>query len=310
VNQGASLESGAKLSFRRVSGEERQADLILRPSSTYLRDSLNSLLHNPLGMVGAVIVILMVLIALLGPMLLPYSYEYQNLEKTFQTPNATHWMGTDNLGRDMTIRVVHGARISLLVGFVAASISIVVGVFYGVISGFWGGMADLLMMRLVEIFSSVPSMLYIILLAQVFPSGGLANIVLVMGLTSWMGTARLVRGEVLSLKSREYVLAARVSCVANFRIMTRHLIPNSIGPIIVSLTLGIPGAIFTEASLRFLGVMNSVVPSWGSLASDGIKSMRAFPHLIIFPALFISVTILAFNLLSDALQKAFDPMKR
>ena len=303
-------ENGAVLSFKRVSKDEQQADLILRPASTYFRESMYSFVRNPLGMFGVAVIVLMVLIAVFGPALLPFAYDQQNLSNTFRKPNSEHWMGTDNLGRDMTVRIVYGARISLTVGFTAAFISISIGVFYGAISGFFGGRADMWMMRIVEIFSSIPNLLYIILLAQVFPNGGMLNIIMVIGLTGWMGTARLVRGEVLSLKTREFVLAARVSCVSSFKLLTRHLIPNAMSPIVVSLTLNVASAIFTEAALRFLGIASFPQPSWGLLSSDGIKAMRSQPHLIIFPAIFISVTILAFNLLSDAIQRAFDPKKR
>ncbi len=309
MNQSAS-DSPEKLSFKRVSSEERQTDVIRRPSSSYLKDAMNNLIHNKLGMFGAIIIVIMLFIAIAGPLIVPYGYEEADFAASFQTPSAKHWMGTDNLGRDMTIRIIYGARISLTVGFVATIISITIGVFYGAVAGYVGGRVDMLLMRIVEIFSSIPSLLYIILLAQVFPDGGLANIIFVIGITGWMGTARLVRGEVLSLKTREYVLAAKVSCASHFKIITRHLIPNSVSPIIVSLTLGIATAIFTEATLRFLGIMSLGEPSWGLLASDGIKNMRGYPHLIIFPALFISITILSFNFLADALHKALDPKKR
>ena len=303
-------ENAPKLSFKRVRAEDRQADHIRRPSSTYLKDAMYNLVRDKLGMVGILIVAFMVIFALLGPVLIPYEYDEVDFTKTFLSPGPEHIMGTDNLGRDVAIRIVYGARISLTVGFVASAISITIGVFYGAIAGYAGGRTDMLLMRFVEIISSIPSTLYVILLSQLFPDGGLTNIILVIGVTGWMGTARLVRGEVLSLKSREYVLAARVSCVSNTRIITRHLIPNAVSPIIVSLTLGIVNAIFTESSLRFLGIMSLGEPSWGLLASDGIKNMRGYPHLILFPALFISVTMLGFTLLSDALQKAFDPKKR
>lgn len=302
--------AAGRLSFKRVDASEKQADVIRRPPSTFLKDAMNNLFHDKLGMLGVLIVVFMILFAVLGPVLIPYGYEEVDLRNTFASPSAEHWMGTDNLGRDLMIRVVYGARISLTVGFVASAMSIIIGVFYGAIAGYAGGRVDLILMRFVEIISSIPSTLYVILLSQLFPDGGIVNIIFVIGITGWMGTARLVRGEVLSLKSREYVLAARVSCVSNFRIISRHLIPNAMSPIVVSLTLGIANAIFTESSLRFLGIMSVGEPSWGLLASDGIKNMRGYPHLILFPAIFISVTILAFTFLSDALQKAFDPKKR
>jgi len=300
----------AKLSFKRVSAADRQADLILRPPSTYLKDSLYNLSRNPLGMIGAAVIIFMIIFAVLGPMVLPYEFDRPDYDSTYQSSSTEHWMGTDILGRDMTVRIAHGARASLLVGFTASLLSITVGVFYGAISGYMGGKTDLLMMRVVEIFSSVPSIMYIILLAQIFPQGGLNIIVVVIGLTTWMSTARVVRGDILSLKTREFVLAARVSNVSNFKIITRHMIPNCIGPIIVSLTFNVPGAIFTEATLRYLGVASAVTPSWGSLVNDSLGTLHNYPYLLLFPALFLSVTMLAFTLFSDALLKALDPKKR
>jgi len=298
------------LSFHRVPQEERKTDVILRPPSTYLKDSLYNLSRNPLGMIGATVIIFMILFAIIGPVALPYTYNQQNLRNNFQPPSAEHWMGTDNLGRDMTVRIAYGARISLQVGFTASLLSLTIGIFYGAISGFVGGNTDLVMMRFVEIISSVPQILYIILLSQVLPKGDINNIIFVIGLTGWMQTARVVRGDVFSLKTREYVLAARVSGVSNLGIITKHLIPNAIGPIIVSLTMSVPGAIFNEAALRFIGAIGSTIPSWGELARDGMGAIRSSPHLTIYPSLFISVTILAFTLLSDALQQAFDPKKR
>jgi len=297
-------------SFKPLSTEKRQADQIFRPASSYFKDAAYNFTHNKLGMIGATVVIFMILLAILGPYIVPYGYEDVDFSNTFKEPSRSHWMGTDNLGRDMLIRIVYGARISLTVGFASTIISITIGVIFGAVAGYIGGRTDLIMMRIVEIFASVPSTLYIILLAQVFPDGGLKNIIFVIGFTGWMGMARLVRGEVLSLKTREFVLAATVSCASHAKIISRHLVPNAISPIVVSLTLGIAGAIFTEASLRFLGIMSLGEPSWGLLVSDGIKNMRGYPHLIVFPAFFISITILSFNLLSDALGRALDPKQR
>ncbi len=304
------MENMTAISFKKIPQGDKQADVILRPPSTFVKDTWYRFCRNKLGILGLVLILFMILLAVFGPVISKWDYGYQNLSEAFQTPSAKHFMGTDNLGRDLMIRIIYGARISLIVGFSASIISVVIGVFYGAISGYAGGTTDTVMMRIVEIVDSVPSTLYVILLAQVVQNGGIVNIIAVIGFTSWLGMARLVRGEVLSLKSREFVLAARVSNISNFKILTRHLIPNSLGPIIVSLTLSIPSAIFMEAALRFLGIMSLATPSWGSLASDGIKVMRACPHMIIFPSIFISLTMLAFNFLGDALRDALDPKMR
>lgn len=304
------MENMTAISFKKIPQEDKQAEVILRPPSTFVKDAWYRFSRNKLGILGLVMILFIILMALFGPVVSKWDYGYQNLGEAFQTPSLKHFMGTDNLGRDLMIRIIYGARISLFVGFSASIISVVIGVFYGAISGYAGGTTDTVMMRIVEIVDSVPSTLYVILLAQVMQKGGIINIIVVIGFTSWLGMARLVRGEVLSLKSREFVLAARVSNISNFKILTRHLIPNSLGPIIVSLTLSIPSAIFMEAALRFLGIMSLAAPSWGSLASDGIKVMRACPHMIIFPSVFISLTMLAFNFLGDALRDALDPKMR
>ncbi len=304
------MENMAGISFKRIPQEDKQTDVILRPPSSFAKDAWYRFRRNKLGILGMGLIIFIILLAVLGPYVSKWDYGYQNLSAAYQTPSREHWMGTDNLGRDLMIRIIYGARISLLVGFSASIIAVVIGVFYGAISGYAGGKTDTVMMRIVEIVDSVPSTLYVILLAQVVKDGGITNIIAVIGFTSWLGMARLVRGEVLSLKSREFVLAAKVSNISNLKILTRHLIPNSLGPIIVSLTLSIPSAIFMEAALRFLGIMSLATPSWGSLASDGIKVMRACPHMIIFPSIFISVTMLAFNFLGDAFRDALDPKMR
>lgn len=300
-------EMNEKISFKKVSKDEKTVEKILRPSTTFLQDAWYRFSRNKLGLVGLVIILFMLAFAVIGPVIIPFDYVTQDLSNMYQAPNSVHWMGTDNLGRDMMVRMAYGARISLSCGFVAAIISLGIGVLYGAVSGFVGGIIDEIMMRIVEIISAIPSMLYVILLIM-WLGNDLVNVFIVIGATGWLGMARLVRGEVLSLKSREFVLAARVSNVSNWNIILKHLIPNAFGPIIVSMTLSIPSAIFLEASLQFLGLgISAPMPSWGGMAQEGIAALRAFPHLMWVPAIFISVTILAFNFLGDALRDALDP---
>lgn len=300
----------SELSFKKVSASEKQTEKILRPSTTFLQDAWERFKRNKLGLFGIIVIIIMIVFAIVGPMVIPFKYTDQDLTNAYQPPNAVHWMGTDNLGRDMMVRIAYGARISLSCGFVAAAISLGIGVIYGTISGYKGGRVDNIMMRIVDIVSSVPSMLYVILLMVVL-GNSLRNVFIVIGMTGWLGMARLVRGQVLSLKESEYVLAARVSNVSNWQIMVRHLIPNTFGPIIVSMTLSIPSAIFLEASLQFLGLgISAPMPSWGGLANEGLSALRSFPYLLLFPAIFISVTILAFNFVGDALRDALDPKQK
>lgn len=292
--------------FTPVPASKRNADQINRPLSTFLKDAVYRFSKNRLGVVGLVIVAIMVILAVFGPLLSPYDINTQDISQMNQTPSMAHWMGTDNFGRDLMARVIYGARISLTVGCIAALVSFVIGVTYGIICGYFGGWVDTVLMRLLEIIDSVPQTLYIILLMMVF-GRSMANVYLVIGLTGWLSTARLVRGEVLSLKTREYVLAAKVSNVKTWKIMVRHLVTNAIAPILVSLTLSVPGAIFMEAYLQFLGLGVVGQPSWGALASDGLNFIRTFPHMLLFPSFFICITILAFNFVGDALRDALDP---
>lgn len=224
--------------------------------------------------------------------------------------NKTNILGTDGLGRDVFIRILYGARISLMVGLVASLVNLIIGVIYGGISGYEGGRIDGIMMRIVDIINSVPSLLIVILLMVVYKPG-LQTIIITIGLIYWVGMARLVRGQVLSLKEQEFVLAARTIGVSKFKIIMRHLIPNAMGPIIVSLTMSIPSAIFTESFLSFIGLgVSAPQASWGTLANDALGGIRSYPYQLIAPAVAIAITMFAFNFLGDGLRDALDPRLR
>ncbi len=224
--------------------------------------------------------------------------------------NKTHLLGTDGLGRDLFIRIVYGARISLTVGILAAIINFVVGVFYGGFAGYLGGRVDNVMMRLVDTVDSIPMTLYVILI-MVVVGPGLLSIILALGLTFWIRMARLVRGQVLTLKQQEFVKAAVVVGANRRRIMTKHLIPNMMGPIMVNITMQIPSAIFNEAFLSFVGLgISAPMASWGTLCNDALAGIYVYPYQMVLPAIAISVTILTFNLLGDGLRDAFDPKLR
>jgi len=296
--------------FTPVARESTNAQEIVRPSTTYWQDVWRRLKKNRMAMAGLCMIVLIIALAIFGPILSPYTYSDQDLNATNQPPSAAHWFGTDNLGRDLLTRVLFGARISLSVGFVASFIILTIGVIYGGISGFFGGWLDNLMMRIVDILWAVPLTLFVILLMVVM-GPGLLTIFVALGSVYWVGMARIVRGQIISLKNQEFVLAARTIGASPWRILLRHLIPNAMGPIIVTVTLNIPNAIFTEAFLSFIGLgVSAPMASWGVLASEGAQSIRAYPWQIFFPALAISLTMLAFNFLGDGLRDALDPRMR
>ncbi len=291
--------------------QELQADAtIVRPSVTFWQDAWRRLKENRGAMIGLWIVILLFAAAIFGPYLSPYTYEQQNLDITDQAPTWSHPFGTDGLGRDQLVRVLYGARISLTIGLFASFICLTLGVLYGGVSALIGGKTDEIMMRIAEILYSIPLLLYVILFMVVLQPG-LKNILLAIGLVYWINMARIVRGQILSLKESDYVLAARTIGAGRRRILLRHLIPNTMGPIIVAMTLEIPQAIFTEAFLSFIGLgVAAPMASWGTLASEGLQAIRDYPHELIFPALAICVTMLAFNMLGDGLRDALDPRMR
>lgn len=265
---------------------------------------------NRLALWGMVIVAVMTVLAVVGPWLSPYTYDEQHFAMANAWPSWEHWFGTDSLGRDLFVRVLYGARISLSIGLVASLINVCIGVLYGGIAGLAGGRTERIMMHIVDVLYSIPMLLYVILLMVVFRPG-LLNIYLALGISYWLNMARIVRGQILSLKQQDYVLAARSCGTSTWHILRRHMIPNCVGPIIVTLTLSIPDAIFTEAFLSFIGLgVSAPMASWGVLASEGINSMRSFPFQLFFPAAALSLTMLGFMFLGDGLRDALDPQNQ
>lgn len=296
--------------FQPVQQQLKADAAIVRPSVTYWQDVWRRLKENRGAMIGLGIVILLFAVAIVGPYLSPYTYQQQDLNITDQPPSWAHPFGTDGLGRDQLVRVLYGARISLTIGLFASLICLTIGVLYGGISALIGGRTDEIMMRIAEILYSIPLLLYVILFMVVLQPG-LKNILLAIGLVYWINMARIVRGQILSLKEQDYVLAARTIGAGRRRILLRHLIPNTMGPIIVAITLEIPQAIFTEAFLSFIGLgVAAPMASWGTLASEGLQAIKDYPHELLFPALAICITMLAFNMLGDGLRDALDPRMR
>lgn len=263
--------------------------------------------RNRLAVIGACIIITMIVLAIIGPMVSPYSYADQSLLEANQGPSLVHWFGTDTLGRDIYTRVMYGARISLTIGIVAGLLNLVIGVMYGGVSGYLGGKVDYIMMAIVDVLYGIPLLLYVILL-MVIIGPGLTSIFAALGIAYWLNMARIVRSQIMKVKEEEYVIAAESMGIPKWRILWRHILPNCVGPIIITLTLAIPEAIFTEAFLSFIGLgVNAPMASWGVLAADGISSMRSYPFQLIFPALAISITMLGFVFLGDGVRNIFDP---
>jgi dipeptide transport system permease protein len=289
----------------------KEAEAVVRPSLSYWKDSWHRLLKNKLAIGGMVFLIFLILLAIFGPMLAPNSVDEQKLTMQNLPPSSKFWFGTDELGRDVFSRTCYGARISLFVGFVAAFIDFVIGVAYGGIAGYKGGRVDNLMMRFVEILYGLPYLLVVILVMVVL-GPGLATIVIALSLTGWVGMARIVRGQVLQIKNYEFVLASRTFGTPTARIIRKNLLPNTMGPIIVQITLTIPSAIFAEAFLSFIGLgIQAPHASWGVMASDALSViLSGYWWRLFFPTLFISLTMFAFNVLGDGLQDALDPKLR
>ena len=276
----------------------------------YWQDAWIRLKKNKMALLGLIIIVCLIIVAIFGPIFSSHTYDEQNLMMTNSSPSWEHWFGTDNLGRDVFIRVLYGARISLAIGIVASLLNLFIGVIYVGIAGFCGGKIDRIMMNIVDILYSVPTLLYVILL-MVILKPGLINIFIALGIGYWLQMARIVRGQILSMKEQEFILAARTIGVSKKRILFRHLLPNAMGAIIVTMTLAIPDAIFTEAFLSFIGLgVSAPMASWGVLASEGVNNLRAYPFQLFFPAVAISVTMLAFNFLGDGLRDVLDPKMR
>ncbi len=290
-----------------VSQDDTLAEEIARPSTTYWHDVWQRFRRDRLALIGLVVIAVMTILCIVMPMVSPYTYDGADYLHMNSGPSWQHPCGTDQLGRDQFIRIMYGARISMTIGFVAAAINFVIGIVYGGLSGYIGGRLDMLLMRIVDILSSLPSLLYIVLIMLIFGSN-IGSVILALCFTSWIGTARVVRSEVMYLKHSEYVLASRLAGASTWHLLIHHLVPNAMGPIIVSTAFLIPSAIFSEAFLSFLGIgIQAPMASWGSLANAAIPVMQMYPHLMFFPVLAICVTMFSFNFIGDGLRDALDP---
>lgn len=313
--------------FAPVSKQDKDDLIKYTANTSYWKDAWRRLKQNKIALIALVVIVFFILFALIGPSLSPYTYDQQIRGDENMSPNFAHPFGTDQLGRDLLVRVMVGSRISLIIGIGSALIVLLVGSIYGAVSGLIGGKVDNFMMRIVEIIYSLPDILIIIMLQIVikeplekaFDSGsllgglqklgpGIVAIFIVYGLLYWVGMARIVRGQVLQLKQMEYVNAATALGANNSRLIKKHLLPNCVGTLIVTTMLQIPSAIFTEAFLSFLGLgVAKPMASLGSLASEALNGIQSYPYRLLFPAIAISIIILAFNLFGDGLRDALDP---
>jgi oligopeptide transport system permease protein len=284
-------------------------------------DAWRRMLRNRAATLALAFIVLEIIVALAAPLIAPYSYTERNpLDNNATTlaPSHRHLLGSDSQGRDVLSRMIYGSRVSLTVGFVAELVILAIGVPLGMLAGFYGRWADTLLMRFVDIMYAFPALLLMVILIVFLKAkvpairsseiGGVAGILLALALTSWLTLSRLVRGEVLSLKRREFVEAAQAIGASNRRLMFQHLLPNVLPPIIISATIGIPAAILAEAGLSFIGIgINPPTPSWGQMISEGLSGLRSVPHIVLAPATALALTVLAFNFLGDGLRDALDP---
>lgn len=297
--------------FEKAHNNYSEAEKIARPSVSYWKDAWNRLKENKLAMFGFFVIVLLIIMAIIGPYLNGYTYYEQDFTKKNLRPNTEHWFGTDSSGRDLFTRAWYGARISLFIGLMAALIDFAMGVIYGGISAARGGRVDNIMMRIAEVLYAIPYLLMVILMMVVL-GRGLWTIIIAMTITGWIPMARLIRGQVLQIKEYEYVHAADAMGAGTLWKLRKHMIPNTMGPILVNLTLTVPTAIFAEATLSFLGLgIPAPEASWGTMANDALGSILIgnFYQLFI-PAFLISITMFAFNVFGDGLRDALDPKLR
>lgn len=271
------------------------------------RDAWHRLAKNKMAVASAIILGVIILGSFLGPYFLKYSYETQDLRLGAVGPNADHWLGTDTLGRDLLVRILYGGQVSIAVGLCATAVALTIGVFYGTISGFLGGKVDALMMRIVDIIFALPFTVFVILL-MVFFGRKFVLLFAAIGAVQWLTMARIVRGQVMSLRQQEFIEAAEALGLSKLRIIFRHMIPNALGPIIVYATLTVPSVMLLEAFLSFLGLgVQPPMSSWGILIKEGADGMEEFPWLLIYPGLALAVTLFSLNFLGDGLRDALDP---
>lgn len=310
MNNSINIDDIDKSKFKVIGKNVEKMESISRPNLTYWADAWRRIRKNKVAFTGLIIVVIYIIMAIIGPYLTDFDYTTTNAKETNLLPSATHWFGTDELGRDLWARIWLGARVSLSIGFAATFINTVIGGLIGGLAGFYGGRIDTIIMRIIDVLYGIPTLIIAILMMVVL-GPGILTLIIAMVIVGWIGTARLVRGEVLKLKEQDFVAAAKVLGVSNFTIIIKHLIPNLMGLVITTWTMAVPLAIFYEAFLSYIGL--GIQPpecSWGQLAKVGTKMLSVYPYQLFIPAFFISTTMLALNLLGDGLRDALDPKLR
>lgn len=296
--------------FQKINQNHEFKDEIVRPSITYWEDSWRRLKKNKVALLSIVIMLFLIIMCIIGPMICPYKHEVTDTAHINMLPNAKHWFGTDSLGRDLFARVWVGGRTSILIGFIGTLVVVFIGCIYGGIAGYFGGRIDNIMMRIIEILVSIPYLIMVILVS-LYLGKGMGALIIALTLTGWTEVARIVRGQVLQIKQQEFVTAAKALGASPTRIIIKHLLPNTIGVVIVAITFKIPGFIFSEAFLSFIGLgVQAPNTSWGALAASARENLRFYPYQIFFPSLMIILTMLSFSLLGDGLRDALDPKER
>ena len=285
-----------------------------RAHASLWRDAARRFSYNKLAVGALVVMLLLILTAIFADVIAPAPYDFSNLTEANQFPNRQHLLGTDSVGRDFLSRLIYGTRTSLIVGFSVQAIALVIGLTFGLAAGMLGGWVDYIIMRWVEVLTAIPIWLFALFLISawraqsVFVGGGMLNVIIAIGLIGWVDICRLTRAQLLSLRDKDFILAARAGGTPAIRIALRHLLPNALSPLIVAVTLGVPTAIFTEAGLSFLGFgINDPLPSWGKMVADSSAYLRVYWHLALFPTIMIAITMLSFSFVGDGLRDALDP---
>ena len=305
------METINQESFKIIGPEIQTGERAARPRISYGKDAWRRFRENKIATVALLVLALLMFMVVFGPAISGYKFEEIDRTARNASPSADHWFGTDKLGRDLFARTWQGGRVSMIIGITGAFVASFVGCIYGGISGFLGGKVDLVMMRIVEVLVSVPYLIVVILLSVVLQSKSLGTLLLAMTLTGWCGIARIVRGQVLQVKSQEYIMAAQALGVKPWRTIVRHVLPNVLSVVIVSITFDIPGYIFSEAFLSFIGLgIQSPNTSWGALAASAQSLFTFYPYQLLAPSFMIALTMLCFTLIGDGLRDALDPRLR